>query len=43
MGTGGACHRYSPDVDILGKAAVLHFALTPFCGWGHAKLSLQII
>jgi hypothetical protein len=28
-------------VNILGNAAVLHFAL--FCGWGHAKLSLPII
>jgi hypothetical protein len=24
----------------LGKAAVLHFAFSPFCSWGHAKLSL---
>jgi hypothetical protein len=30
----GTCHRCSLDVSILGKAAVLHSALTPFCGWG---------
>jgi hypothetical protein len=28
----------SLNLNNLGKAAVLHFAL--FCGWGHAKLSL---
>jgi hypothetical protein len=40
---GETCHRYSLNVNILGKASVLHFALTPFCGLGCAKLSLQII
>jgi hypothetical protein len=32
----------SLNVNNLGKA-VLHFAFTPFCSWGRAKLSLQII
>jgi hypothetical protein len=40
---GETCNCYSLNVNILGKAAVLHFALTLFCGWGHAKLSLKII
>jgi hypothetical protein len=31
----------SLNVNNLGKAAVLHFAL--FCGWGHPKFSLLII
>jgi hypothetical protein len=31
----------SLNINNLGKAAVLHFAL--FCSWGHAKLSLPII
>jgi hypothetical protein len=30
-------------VNILGKVALLNFALTLFCSWGCAKLSLQII
>jgi hypothetical protein len=29
--------------NILGKAAVLHFALAPFCNWGLCQPSLQII
>jgi hypothetical protein len=29
----GTCNHNSLDVNILGKAAVLHFALTPFCSW----------
>jgi hypothetical protein len=36
-------NSYSLKVNILGKADVLHFALTLFCGWGHPKFSLQII
>jgi hypothetical protein len=34
LGNGGTCNRYPLDVNILGKAAVLHFALTPFCSCG---------
>jgi hypothetical protein len=34
------CIPTSLNVNNLGKAAVLHFAL--FCGWGHAKLSQPI-
>jgi hypothetical protein len=41
--TGQICNCYSLNINILGKAPVLHFALTLFCGWGCAKLSLQII
>jgi hypothetical protein len=37
------CDPTSPNVNILGKAVVLHFALALFCSWGHAKLSLLII
>jgi hypothetical protein len=37
------CDHYSLNINILGKTAVLHFPLTLFCGWGHAKLSLPII
>jgi hypothetical protein len=37
------CNPYSLKVNVLGKAAVLHFALTHFCSWGRAKLSLWII
>jgi hypothetical protein len=33
----------SLNVNNLGKADILHFALAVFCGWGHAKLSLPII
>jgi hypothetical protein len=29
------------DINILGKAAVLHLNLTQFCCWSCAKLSLQ--
>jgi hypothetical protein len=35
------CVSTSLNVNNLGKAAVLHFAL--FCSWGCAKLSLPII
>jgi hypothetical protein len=35
------CIPASLNVNNLGKAVVLHFAL--FCGWGSAKLSLPII
>jgi hypothetical protein len=35
------CVPTSLNINNLGKAAVLHFAL--FCGWGHTKLSLPII
>jgi hypothetical protein len=35
------CIPTSLNLNNLGKAAVLHPA--PFCGWGHAKLSLLII
>jgi hypothetical protein len=47
LGEGGdtvtreTCVPTSLNLNNLGKAAVLHFAL--FCGWGHAKLSLLII
>jgi hypothetical protein len=41
--TGENCDCYSLNVNILGKAAVLPFALAPFCGLGYARLSLQII
>jgi hypothetical protein len=37
------CNHYSLNINILGKMAVLHFALVLFCGWGHAKLSLKLI
>jgi hypothetical protein len=46
--SGGAWHCntrnlcYSLNVNNLGKKAVLHFAFSPFCGWGHTKLSLLI-
>jgi hypothetical protein len=35
------CNPTSLNINILGKAAVLHFAL--LCSWGHAKLNLPII
>jgi hypothetical protein len=35
------CVPTSLNINNLGKAAVLHFAL--FHSWGHTKLSLQII
>jgi hypothetical protein len=41
--TGETCDHYFLNVNILGNAAVLHFALALLCGWGHAKLSLQIL
>jgi hypothetical protein len=31
------------DINILGKAAAMHFTLALFCGWSCAKLSLQNI
>jgi hypothetical protein len=34
------CDGYSLDVNILGKAAVLHFALSLFCGWGLCPFQL---
>jgi hypothetical protein len=37
------CNHYSLNINILGKAPVLHFAHTLFWDWGRAKLSLQII
>jgi hypothetical protein len=43
LGKGETYNRNSLHVNILGKAAVLHFALTPFCGWGYAHPSLQTI
>jgi hypothetical protein len=27
---------------MLGKVAVLHFALTPFCGWGCANSAYRL-
>jgi hypothetical protein len=45
--TGEICDCFSLNVSshvyILGKSAMLHFALTLSCSWGHAKLSLQVI
>jgi hypothetical protein len=38
-GTEGTCDHFSLNVNILGKAVVLH--LVHFCSWGCAKLSLQ--
>jgi hypothetical protein len=35
--------NYSLNVNILGKAAMLHFALTSFLWLGLCQLSLQII
>jgi hypothetical protein len=35
------CAPTSLNLNNLGKAAVLHFAL--FCGWGHADLRLATI
>jgi hypothetical protein len=43
LGRVGTCDHFSLNVNILGKTAVLHFALTPFCSWGCVKHSLQII
>jgi hypothetical protein len=31
--TGGTCDHYCLNINILGKAAVLHFALPHFCSW----------
>jgi hypothetical protein len=42
LGTGGTCDCYSLDVTILGKAAVLHFTLTPFCSWGCANPACRL-
>jgi hypothetical protein len=42
LGTGGTCDCYSLDVTILGKAAVLHFTLTPFCSWGCANPACKL-
>jgi hypothetical protein len=36
LGIGGTCDRYSLDVSILGKAAVLRFALPPSVAGGCA-------
>jgi hypothetical protein len=36
-------NRRNLNINILGETAVLHFALPLFCGWGHVKLSLQIL
>jgi hypothetical protein len=34
IGKQGTCNHYSLDVNILGKAAVLHFALAPLLWLG---------
>jgi hypothetical protein len=34
---------YSLNVNILGKTAMLHFALTLFCGWDHANLACRLL
>jgi hypothetical protein len=33
-GVGVTCDRHTLHINILRKAAVLHFALTTFCSWG---------
>jgi hypothetical protein len=35
---GGRWDSYSLHVNILQRAAVLHFALTPFCSWGLCQI-----
>jgi hypothetical protein len=42
MVKGETAHHYSLNVNILGKAAVLHFALALFCGWGHANSARRL-
>jgi hypothetical protein len=42
-GTGGTCNHYSLNVNILGKAAMLYFALTLFCGWGRANSACRLL
>jgi hypothetical protein len=34
---------YSLKINILGKAAVLHYALTPFCSWGCANSACRLL
>jgi hypothetical protein len=34
---------YSLNVNILGKAAMLHFALAPFCSWGCANSACRLL
>jgi hypothetical protein len=41
-GTGGTCNHNSLHINILRKAAVLHFALTSSAAGGCAKRSLQM-
>jgi hypothetical protein len=40
--TGETCDPYSLNVNSLGKAAVLHFALAHFCGWGRANSAYKL-
>jgi hypothetical protein len=40
--TGRTCHRYCLNINTLGKAAVLHFALAHFCGWGCANSACRL-
>jgi hypothetical protein len=41
--TGGTCDHYSLNINILGKSAVLHFALASFCGWGCANSTCRLL
>jgi hypothetical protein len=41
--TGGTGNCYFLNINILGKAAMLHFALIPFCGWGCASSACRLL
>jgi hypothetical protein len=41
--TGRTCDRYSLNINTLGKADMLHFALTPFCSWGCANSACRLL
>jgi hypothetical protein len=40
---GGTCDPYSLNINILGKAVVLHFAFTLFCSWSRAKSAYRFL